>query len=141
EQRRAEQRRQREEAATAAEQQRVEALVSAQTKVLEDKITQLASSMAPKTTAAIDVEATQIRSPGAATVGESSFARMPTQSYEGVDAAAGGAKRSAITIVVIVLFVLVVGGGIGGYLIYKSRTSVTPASPVKAIDPLDAPVA
>src|SRR6266849_1586428 len=56
------------------ERRHLEELVAKQTKVLEDKITQLASTMSPKATGVIDPDVTPVQVGEAATVGNNSFA-------------------------------------------------------------------
>ncbi|HYW74020.1 MAG TPA: SUMF1/EgtB/PvdO family nonheme iron enzyme [Pyrinomonadaceae bacterium] len=123
-----EEKRQQEEAAKENERKQLEAIVAAQTKVLEEKLTQLASTMSPKP--GVDVEATHIQQPGAITAG-SSLAGSPAQSFAGLNVGIPPKKRSlAMPIVAVVLLVVLAGGGVGGYFIYKAR-SVTPVGPAK----------
>src|SRR6185436_2118353 len=134
----------RKEEAAAKDQERkqLEEIVAAQTKVLEEKLTQLASTMSPKAGAAgaVDVEATHVQQPGAITAG-SSLAGTAAQPFPRMDVSLVPKKRSAaMPIALVALLVLLVGGGVGGFFIYKSK-SVTPAGPTKPpVDPADAPI-
>ena len=132
------QKRQAEEAAREKERKHLEEIVAAQTKVLEEKLTQLASTMSPKP-GPVDAEATHIQHPGAIT-GSNSFAGTSAQPFPRLDVTVPPKKRSlAVPIVVVVLLVVLAGGSVGGYFIYKSRGSaIGPAKP--PIDPTDAPV-
>jgi len=122
-----EEKRQQADAAKEQERKQLEAIVAAQTKVLEEKLTQLASTMSPKP---VDGEVTHIQQPGAITAG-SSLAGSPAQSFARMDVGVMPQKRSvAMPIAMVVLLVVLAGGGVGGYFIYKSRT-VTPAGPPK----------
>src|SRR5437016_5227830 len=132
-----EQKRQHEEAARDKERKHLEEIVAAQTKVLEEKLTQLASTMSPKT-GGVDAEATQIQRAGVITGGDSFSGSA--QAFPRVDVALPPKKRSAaMPIAVVVLLVLLAGGGTGGYFIYKSRSAVA-AGPTKPPDPVDAPI-
>src|SRR6185369_9533274 len=111
------------------ERKQLEEIVAKQTKVLEEKLTQLASTMSPKA-GAVDVEATHVQQPGAITAG-SSLAGTAAQPFPRMDVAMAPPKRSAaMPIILVVLLMLLAGGGVGGYFIYKART-VTPAGPPK----------
>src|SRR6185436_938593 len=110
------------------ERKQLEEIVAAQTKVLEEKLTQLASTMSPKA-GAVDVEATHVQQPGAITAG-SSLAGSPAQSFAQMDLVAPKKKSAAMPIAIVVLLVVLAGGGVGGYFIYKAR-KVTPAGPPK----------
>jgi hypothetical protein len=70
-----EKKRQEEEAEKQKERKQLEEIVAAQTKVLEEKLTQLASTMTPKpgATGVIDPESTQIQRAGMTTGGDVSF--------------------------------------------------------------------
>ena len=128
-------RRQKEAEGRDTERRHLEELVAKQTKVLEDKLTQLAATMSPKATATADPDATQVHGAGVATVGETSFAEAG-QSFPRVDVGLIPAKkRSALPLVLIVLAVLVIGGSAGGFLIYKSRTGTQPSGPNKPHQP------
>src|SRR2546423_735069 len=135
----AEQKRQEEEQAREKERKHLEEIVAAQTKVLEDKLTQLASTMSPKTAPGVDAEATHIQHPGVIT--GNSMAGTAAQQFPRVDSGLAPRQRSAaMPIVIVGLLVLFAGGGVGGYFIYKGRI-VTPAGPVKPpTDPADVPI-
>jgi serine/threonine-protein kinase len=135
----AEKRKQDEEATKKKERKQLEEIVAAQTKVLEEKLTQLASTMSPKP--GVDVEATHIQQPGAITAG-SSLAGSPAQSFARMDVAVTPKKRSlAMPIAAVVILIVLAGGGVGGYFVYKSR-NVTSGGPHKEgpTDPTDAPI-
>src|SRR6266403_3055262 len=133
-----EQKRQQEEAARDKERKHLEEIVAAQTKVLEEKLTQLASTMSPKA-GGVDAEATHIQRAGVITGGDS-FAGTASQPFPRVDVDLTPKKRSsAMPIAAIVLVVLLAGGGVGGYFIYKSRSAVT-AGPTKPATPVDPPI-
>ncbi|MFN2577824.1 MAG: SUMF1/EgtB/PvdO family nonheme iron enzyme [Pyrinomonadaceae bacterium] len=133
-----EQKREQEEAARDKERKHLEEIVAAQTKVLEEKLTQLASTMSPKG-GGVDAEATHIQRAGVITGGDS-FAGTASQPFPRLDVDLTPKKRSAaMPIAAVVLAVLIVGGGLGGYFIYKSRNVVT-AGPIKPVDPVDAPM-
>ena len=137
-----EEKRKAEEAAKDKERKQLEEIVAAQTKVLEEKLTQLASTMSPKlgATSGVDIEATHVQQPGAITAG-SSLAGTAAQPFPRMDVSLVPKKRSAaMPIVLTVLLVLLIGGGVGGFFIYKSR-SVTPVGPNKPpLDPVDPPI-
>src|SRR6266436_1697386 len=119
----AEQKRKTEEGDRDSERRHLEELVAKQTKVLEDKLTQLASTMSPKGPAA-DPEATQVQRAGMAT-GDNSF---PAQSFPRVDVSLVPKKKSTLPLIMGLLVVLLIGGGVGGYFILRSK--VVPAPPV-----------
>jgi len=125
----AEQKRKAEEGDRDAERRHLEELVAKQTKVLEDKLTQLASTMSPKATAAMDPEATQVQRAGMAT-GDNSF---QAQSFPRVDVSLVPQKKSSLPLIMGLLVVLLIGGGVGGYFILRSK--VVPAPPVKPTGP------
>ncbi|HLR05673.1 MAG TPA: SUMF1/EgtB/PvdO family nonheme iron enzyme [Pyrinomonadaceae bacterium] len=136
-----EQKRKSEEGGRDEERRHLEELVAKQTKVLEDKLTQLASTMSPKATGVIDPDATHVQAGGGATVGNSSFPGTSGQAFPHMDVSLTPAKKkSLLPLILVVLAVLVIGGGVGGYLLIRSRTST--AGPVKPKDPNgpDAPV-
>src|SRR5207249_136706 len=133
-----EQKRQDEETARDKERKHLEEIVAAQTKVLEEKLTQLASTMSPKA-GGVDAEATHIQRAGVITGGDS-FAGSASQAFPRVDVDLAPKKRSAaLPIAAIALVVLLAGGAVGGYFIYKSRNVVT-AGPVKHTNPVDPPI-
>ncbi len=125
----AEQKRKAEEGDRDAERKHLEELVAKQTKVLEDKLTQLASTMSPKTTAVVDPEATQVQRAGMAT-GDNSF---HAQSFPRVDVSLVPKKKSSLPLILGLLLVLMIGGGVGGYFILRSK--VAPVVPVKPTGP------
>src|SRR5258708_3088483 len=125
----AEQKRKTEEGDRDAERRHLEELVAKQTKVLEDKLTQLASTMSPKATAAMDPEATQVQRAGMAT-GDNSF---QAQSFPRVDVSLVPQKKSSLPLILGLLLVLMIGGGVGGYFILRSK--VAPVVPVKPTGP------
>jgi serine/threonine-protein kinase len=132
------QKREQEEAARDKERKHLEEIVAAQTKVLEEKLTQLASTMSPKT-GGVDAEATHIQRAGMITGGDS-LAGSTSQAFPRVDVALTPKKRSAaMPIAAVVLVVLIAGGAVGGYFFYKSRSTVV-AGPVKPTTPVDPPI-
>jgi len=133
-----EQKREQEEAARDKERKHLEEIVAAQTKVLEEKLTQLASTMSPKA-GGVDAEATHIQRAGAITGGDS-LAGSASQAFPRVDVDLASKKRSAaMPIAAVALLVLLAGGAVGGYFIYKSRSAVI-AGPVKPATPVDPPI-
>src|SRR5205814_877773 len=133
-----EQKREQEEAARDKERKHLEEIVAAQTKVLEDKLTQLASTMSPKA-GGVDAEATHIQRAGMITGGDS-LAGSASQAFPRVDVALAPKKQSAaMPIAAVALLVLLAGGAVGGYFIYKSRSAVI-AGPVKPTTPVDPPI-
>ena len=138
-----EEKRQAEAAAKEQERKHLEEIVAAQTKVLEEKLTQLASTMSPKpgATSAVDVEATHIQQPGVITAG-SSLAGTASQPFPRMDVHMAPPKKSAaMPIMIVALLVVLIGGGVGGFFFYKSR-HVTVAGPPKTppTDPADVPI-
>jgi eukaryotic-like serine/threonine-protein kinase len=119
-----EQQRKSEEEKRDAERKHLEDLVAQQTKALEEKLTQLASTMSPKGSAVADPETTQVAR-GVATVGENSFPRVPGGSFSQFEVSLVPKRKPVLPIVLGVVLVLLIGGGVGGYLIMKSK-SVTP---------------
>ena len=111
-----------------AERQHLEELVAKQTKVLEDKLTQLASTMSPKAAVA-DIDATQVQR-GVSTLGENSFPGTAAQSFPRVDVSLVLKKKSSLPLVLGLCLVLLIGAGVGGYFILRSR-AVKPAGPTK----------
>ncbi|HYX29724.1 MAG TPA: bifunctional serine/threonine-protein kinase/formylglycine-generating enzyme family protein [Pyrinomonadaceae bacterium] len=131
-----EEKRKAEEVAKEKERKHLEEIVAAQTKVLEEKLTQLASTMSPKpgATGPVDGEVTHIQQPGAITAG-SSLAGTAAQPFPRMDVSMAPPKKSAVMpILMIALLVVLIGGGVGGFFFYKSR-HVTPAGPSKTITP------
>jgi serine/threonine protein kinase/formylglycine-generating enzyme required for sulfatase activity len=129
--------RQDEEAEKQKERKQLEEIVAAQTKVLEEKLTQLASTMTPKAPAAIDPEATQMQRAGI-TTGNVSLSGTAAQ-FPRVDVELGRKKSFALPVAIVVVLVLLIGGGIGGYLLLKSK-SPTSNGPNKPTDPTEAPI-
>jgi len=112
-----------------AERRHLEELVAKQTKVLEDKLTQLASTMTPKATA-VDPEATHVQRAGGATLGDTSFPEVAGQSFARVDLSLAPKKKSSLPLILGLALVLVIGAVVGGYFIFKSK-AITPAGPTK----------
>jgi len=131
--------RQEAEAAKEKERKQLEEIVAAQTKVLEEKLTQLASTMTPKTGAMLDPEATQMQRAGMTTGGDVSFPGTSAHPFPRVDVGAAPKKSAALPIVIVVALVLLVGGGIGGYLLLKSKAT-GPAGPNRPNDPGEVPI-
>jgi len=115
-----------------AERKHLEELVAKQTRVLEEKLTQLASTMSPKTAAAGDPEATQVQRAGMAT-GDQSLAGT-AQSFPRVDVSLVPKKKSVLPLVLGLIAVLLIVGGVGGYFVLRPK-AVTPAGPVKPKTP------
>jgi serine/threonine protein kinase len=132
-----EQKRKADESDREAERRHLEELVAKQTRVLEEKLTQLASTMSPKATGVADPEATQVQRAGMAT-GDNSLAGV-AQSLPHLDLSLVPKKSSALPIVLIILAVLVIGGGVAGYLILRPKT-VIPSGPAKPTNPDDVPI-
>jgi serine/threonine-protein kinase len=128
-----EQRRKAEEGEREAERRHLEELVAKQTKVLEDKLTQLASTMSPKTTG--DPDATHVQRGGVATVGDSSFPGAPAQSFSHFDVSLVPKKRSSLPLILGLCVVLLIGAGVGGVFILRSKT-VKPAGPTRPDGPV-----
>ena len=103
------------------ERRRLEDLVAKQTKVIEEKLTQLAATMSPKTTAVADVEATQVQRVGTAT-GDNSFPGTSAHPFSKMDVSLVPQKKSSLPLVIALLLVLLVGGGVGGYLLLRTKT-------------------
>jgi len=126
-----------EEAERQKERKQLEEIVAAQTKVLEDKLTLLASTMNPKPTptGVIDPDSTQIQRAGMTTGGDVSFPGTSAHPFPRADVSLAPKKRSALPIVLVVLLVLLIGGGVGGYLLLKSKNTGTTTGPGKTNDP------
>src|SRR5437763_6037014 len=97
-----EQKKQQEEAAREKERKQLEEIVAAQTKVLEEKLTQLASTMSPRAPAGLDPEATQMQRAGVITGGDS-FTGSAVQTFPRVDVALTPKKKSALPIVLVIV--------------------------------------
>lgn len=134
----ADRKRQDEEAAKEKERKQLEEIVAARTKVLEEKLTQLASTMSPKP--GTDPEATQIQRTGITTGGDVSFPGTSAHPFPRVDVDLAPKKSKALPIVLVVLLVLLIGGGVGGYLLLKSRNTASPSGPTKPPDPGEVPI-
>jgi serine/threonine-protein kinase len=115
-----------------AERRHLEELVAKQTKVLEDKLTLLASTMSPKTTGAVDPEATHVQRAGMST-GDQSLAGT-AQSFPRVDVSLSPKKKSVLPLVLGVVAVLLIVAVVGGYFVLRPK-AVTPAGPVKPNQP------
>ena len=106
------------------ERKRVEALVTQQTKAIEEKLSQLAASIPPTTTAVVDPEATQIRPVGATTVTENSYPTLISAPQ------AAPAKKNVLPYVIaaVIVFVLI-GGGIGTWALWPKPTPTSSGKP------------
>ena len=134
-----ERRRQAEESEKEEERRRLEEIVAKQTKVLEEKLTQLAATMSPKGTAVVDPDATQVQRGGVATVGDNSY--PGAGSFPHVDISLAGArKRSSLPLVLTLLAILVLGGGVGGYLLLRARPARPVDSGVRTNPPNEVPI-
>ncbi len=130
-QRRDEQARRDEEQRRGEEQKRIEELVAQRTKAIEEKLTELNSSLPGSSTAVIDPEATHIPSPatqarpvGATTMTENSYPSLIGQPPV-------TSKKNLLPYAIAALIViLLVGGGIGAWVFWP-RTTPTPAGPSK----------
>lgn len=139
ERRQAEAQKQKEEAdAREKERKHLEEIVAAQTKVLEEKLTQLASTMSPKTVGAGDPESTHIQRAGVTTGGDLSFPGTAAHPFPLAGAGVAARKRSVLPIIAVVVLVVLIGGGIGGYLLLKSKS--TTSGPTKPTDPGEVPI-
>ena len=124
-----------EEAEKQKERKQLEEIVAAQTKVLEEKLTQLASTMTPKP--GPDPDATHIQRAGVTTGGDVSFPGTSAHPFPRVDVGLVPKKRSVLPIVVVVVLVLLIGGGIGGYLVIKGmRPAPGPSRPTDPVEPV-----
>ncbi|MFS8084369.1 MAG: SUMF1/EgtB/PvdO family nonheme iron enzyme, partial [Acidobacteriota bacterium] len=111
------------------ERRRLEDLVTAQTKVLEEKLTQLAATMSPKTTAVVDPEATHVQRVGTAT-GDNSFPGTSAHQFPKMDVSLVPQKKSSLPLIIGLLVVLLIGGGVGGYfLLHKTVKPSGPGGP------------
>src|SRR2546425_5374105 len=99
-----------------AERKHLEELVAQQTKVLEEKLNQLASTMAPKMAAA-GSESAQFHRSGIATVGETSFPAIS-------DVGLVPQKKSRWPLVLGLCVLLLIGGGVGGFFIFRPHPAV-----------------
>ncbi|MDX6611020.1 MAG: eukaryotic-like serine/threonine-protein kinase [Blastocatellia bacterium] len=106
--------------------------VAQQTKALEEKLSQLATSM-PPSAAGLDPEATQLGR-GVGMGGQTSPASMP--SFPHVDVSlAQPPKKSALPLILAVVAVLVLVGGGGAYMLLKPKAPAAP--PQRPLDPND----
>ena len=105
-----------------AERKHLEELVANQTKVLEEKLNQLASTMAPRAAGVAGSESAQFHRSGIATVGESSF---PAMSAAGL----APAKKSRWPLVAVLLILVLIGGGVGGFFILRPHAGIKAADP------------
>ncbi len=122
-----EQKRKEDTAAKEKERKQLEEIVAAQTKLLEETLTQLASTMSPKP--GVDGETTHIQQPGVITAG-SSLAGTSSQPFPRMDVDMPPQKKSAaMPIMIVALLVLLIGGGAGGFFFYKSRHVAQPGPP------------
>jgi len=119
-----------------AERRHLEELVAKQTKVLEDKLTQLASTMSPKATATVDPDATQVQRGGAATVGDSSFPGAPGPSFPHFDVSLVPKKKSSLPLILGLCAVLLIGAGVGGVYIFRSKAVKPAGGPPKPNGPV-----
>jgi len=127
-------RRREEESEKEEERRHLEEIVAKQTKVLEEKLTQLAATMSPKGTAVVDPDATQVQRSAVATVGDNSY--PGAGSFSHVDVSLTGArKKSSLPLVLTLLIILVLGGGIGGYLLLRAKTTPPGDSGLKTNPP------
>jgi serine/threonine-protein kinase len=124
-----EQKRKAEEVDRDAERRHLEELVAKQTRVLEEKLTQLASTMSPKATAGIDPEATHIQQPGMSTADNSLAGNA--QSYSQITLAPK--KKSALPLILGLALVLLIAAMAGGYFLLRPKAApvgpVTPPTP------------
>jgi len=128
-----EQKRKGEEQEREAERKHLEELVAQQTKVLEEKLTQLASTMAPKAAGVVGSESAQFHRSGISTVAESSF--PPSSDLNLISK-----KRSRLPLVLGLCVLLLIGGGVGGFFIFRQRAAVKPLGPSNPGDKEPPPV-
>lgn len=110
-----------------AERRHLEELVAKQTKVLEEKLTQLASTMSPKAPAGVDPEATHFQQPGMATADNSLAGNA--QSFPRIGVSLVPKKKSSLPLILGLSLVLLIAAVAGGYFLLKPK--VTPAGPPK----------
>jgi eukaryotic-like serine/threonine-protein kinase len=122
------------DAARDKERKQLEEIVAAQTKVLEEKLTLLASTMTPKP---VDPEATHMQRAGV-TTGDVSFPGTSAHAFPRVDVGPTPKRRLVLPIVLAVVLIVLIGGGIGGYLIWKSKRAIT--GPTGPNDPTEVPI-
>jgi eukaryotic-like serine/threonine-protein kinase len=109
------------------ERRHLEELVAKQTKVLEEKLTQLAATMSPKKTAAGDPDATQVSGSGMSTV-DNSYQNVPGFSRADISLT-GTSKKSSLPMILGLVIVLLLGAGGGGYFLMQSRVTTGPSNP------------
>jgi formylglycine-generating enzyme required for sulfatase activity len=122
------QKRKAEEVDRDAERRHLEELVAKQTKVLEEKLTQLASTMSPKAPAGVDPEATHFQQPGMATADNSLAGNA--QSFPQIGISLVPKKKSSLPLILGLSLVLLIAAVAGGYFLLKPKV-VTPAGPPK----------
>src|SRR5262245_57184174 len=117
----AEEKQKEEAAARELERKTLEEIVAAQTKVLEDKLTMLTATMTPKA-GGIDPDSTHIQRSGITTGQDMSLPGTSAHPFPHTGAGLVAPKRSAMLPIVLgVVLIVLIGGGIGGYLLMKSR--------------------
>lgn len=119
-----------EEGKQEAERRHLEEIVAKQTKVIEERLTQLAATMNPKPTAVVvDPDATQVQTAATATVGNNSFPGTVAQSFPHLDVSlTPPRKRSMMPLVIVLVVVILIGGGVGGFLLMRSRPGAVPVN-------------
>jgi eukaryotic-like serine/threonine-protein kinase len=116
-----------------AERKHLEELVAKQTKVLEEKLTLLASTMSPKA-GAIDPEATQVQRAGMAT--GDNILPGGGQSMPYVDASLAPKKRSILPLAIGLVLVILIGGSVGAFFLMRSKTvTAGPPKPKLPVGP------
>jgi serine/threonine-protein kinase len=113
-----------------AERKHLEELVAQQTKVLEEKLSLLASTMSPKGPGGVDPEATHVQRAGVAT-GDNILAGAQSSSH--VDLSLVPKKKSAMPLIIGVVAVLLLAVAAGGYFVLRPKA--TPAGPIKPNNP------
>ncbi|HMG74385.1 MAG TPA: SUMF1/EgtB/PvdO family nonheme iron enzyme [Pyrinomonadaceae bacterium] len=114
------------------ERRHLEELVAKQTKVLEEKLNQLASTMSPKgATAGVDPEATQVQHAAMAT--GDNILPGAGQSFPRVDVSLIPKQKSLLPLILGLSAVLLIGAVVGGYFVLRPKA--TPAGPVKPNNP------
>jgi len=114
-----------------AERRHLEEIVAKQTQVIEERLSQLAASMAPKATATIDPDATQVSTGAAATIGNNSFPGTAPQTFPHLEVGLSAPRKKSRLLLILVLgAVLVLGAGVGGFLLIRSRIVKPSAGPV-----------